>query len=95
MVKKAGERPKIVADTRKRRAADEAAIENAWKVSGDLHVIANRLGMCRLRNEPPPAWVHKALRALGVPGPGVLDVQQLDDDDPGYRWLDLPDKTSG
>ena len=166
MVKKAGERPKIVADTRKRRAADEAAIENAWKVSGDLHVIANRLGMCRLRNEPPPAWVHKALldlasmsvdikpyakearslvryvavreahdrdgvswkeakhraaerlrgqpaeataetmwneykkvrkalRALGVPGPGVLDVQQLDDDDPGYRWLDLPDKSSG
>jgi len=64
MVKKAGERPKIVADTRKRRAADEAAIENAWKVSGDLHVIANRLGMCLLRNEPPPAWVHKVLLDL-------------------------------
>jgi hypothetical protein len=51
-----------------RRASDEdeAAAEHAWKVSGDLHVIAVRLGMCRLRNEPPPAWVHKALLALAA-----------------------------
>src|SRR5262249_52061711 len=42
----------------------EAAIENAWRVSGDLRIIACRLGMCRTRNEPPPAWVHNALREL-------------------------------
>jgi hypothetical protein len=43
---------------------DEAAIEHAWKVSGDLHVITDRLAMCRMRNEPPPAWVHEAFLEL-------------------------------
>jgi hypothetical protein len=42
----------------------EAAMEHAWKVSGDLHVIANTIGFCLLRDEPPPAWVHKALLDL-------------------------------
>ena len=44
----------------------EAAMEHAWKVSGDLHVIANRLGLGLLRGEIPPAlaWVHKALLNL-------------------------------
>jgi hypothetical protein len=63
MAKKNGRRPKIVAnpDTRDRRALDEAAIEKAWRESGSLHVIADRLAFCRMRNEPPPEWVHRAL----------------------------------
>jgi hypothetical protein len=133
----------------------EAAIESAWRVSGDLHVIADRLAMCRLRGEPPPAWVHKALLDLadasvdikpyaqrarrlvryiavreahdrdglswskatetaaeklhGWPARGsaetmwkeykefrkALTAAGVDDDDPGYRWIDLPDKTPG
>jgi len=49
-----------------RRAADEAAIEHACRVSGDLHLIANRLGLGLLRGEVSPAlaWVHKALLDL-------------------------------
>jgi hypothetical protein len=44
-------------------ADDEVAIENAWRESGDLHIIANRLGMGLLRGEIPPAlaWIHRAL----------------------------------
>ena len=47
-----------------RRARDEAAIEHAWKMSGDLRIIALRVTECRQRNEPPPAWVDEALRDL-------------------------------
>ena len=45
---------------------DEAAMEHAWRVSGDLHIIANRLGLGLLRGEIPPAltWMHKALLDL-------------------------------
>jgi hypothetical protein len=39
----------------------EADIKNAWKVSRNPHVITDRLALCRLRNEPPPEWTHKAL----------------------------------
>jgi hypothetical protein len=45
---------------------DEAAAEHAWKVSGDLRVIATTIGFCRLRGEPPPAWAHKALLELAA-----------------------------
>jgi hypothetical protein len=45
---------------------DEAAVENAWRMSGNLHVIADRLAFCRLRNEPPPEWLHKALLDLAT-----------------------------
>jgi hypothetical protein len=54
----------LIVDARDPRETDEAAFENAWRVSGDLHVIADRLAMCRMRNEPPPEWVHKALLEL-------------------------------
>ena len=168
MAKKRGKRPKkdgkgvkwvrgrivsVIPDTHDY----EADIENAWKVSGDLHVIANLLGMCLLRNEPPPAWVHKVLLDLanasvdtkpyhkaarslvryiavreakyrdGVSWkeakhraaerlrgqPAAAEAETMwneyknvrkalraagavrDDDDPGYRWVDLPDKTPG
>jgi hypothetical protein len=45
---------------------DEAAMEHAWKVSGDLHVIVDRLGLGLLHGEVSPAlaWVHKALLDL-------------------------------
>jgi hypothetical protein len=136
---------------------DEVAMEEAWRVSGDLHVIADRLAMCRLRNEPPPAWVHEALLALadaavdikpyarqarslvryvavreahdreglswekakeraaemlqGQPAEAGPDMMWREyrkvraalravgavhgDDDPGYRWIGLPDKSPG
>jgi hypothetical protein len=137
------------------RAADEAAIENAWRVSDDLRIIAGMIAMCRLRNEPPPAWVEKALFALadtsvdikpyaeearrlvryvavreahdheglswedakeraserlrGAPAEASAETMWRDyklvrkalraagvrDDDPGYRWIDLPDKPAG
>jgi hypothetical protein len=48
-------------ETDDQRAAEEATIENAWRVSGDLRVIAMHMAFCRSRNEPPPAWVVKAL----------------------------------
>jgi hypothetical protein len=142
-------------ETDDQRAREEAAIENAWRVSGDLHVIANRVASCRLRNEPPPAWVHKALLDLadasvdikpyaqearrlvryiavrdahdheglswekakeraseklrGTPAEAGPDMMWKDykrvraalraagvhDDDPGYRRVDLPDKSLG
>jgi len=43
----------------------EAILENAsdW-VSGNLRGIADRLAMCRLRNEPPPEWACNAVRDL-------------------------------
>ena len=132
---------------------DEAAAEHAWKVSGDLRVIATTIGLCRLRGEPPPAWAHKALLQLaeisvdikpyaraarslvryvavreahdqegftwdhaparaatmlrGHPaeaGPDWMEKEYkkvrkalraagVSDDDPGYRWVDLPDKS--
>ena len=43
---------------------EEAAIENAWRETGCLHLIADRLALCRLRNEPPPAWLHQAVLGL-------------------------------
>jgi hypothetical protein len=68
MAKKGGKRQKpiVIAETGDQRAADEAATENAWRVSGDLHIIANRLGLGLLRGEVSPAlaWVHKALLDL-------------------------------
>jgi hypothetical protein len=54
----------MAADDADRRAADEAAIERAWKLSGDLHIIADRLALCRIEGEPPPEWVHRALLAM-------------------------------
>ncbi len=42
-------------------AEDEAAIEEAWKASGDLFLVAMRLAACREHNEPPPEWAIKAL----------------------------------
>jgi len=49
-----------------RRATDEdeAAFEHAWQTSGDLHLIAGRLALCRIRHEEPPEWLHKALLDL-------------------------------
>jgi hypothetical protein len=130
---------------------DEAAIENAWRVSGDLHIIADRLANCA----GVPAWVHKALldlanasvdmkpyarqarslvryaavreahdheglswekakaraveRLRGQPAEATagtmwgdykrvrkaLRAAGVPDDDPGYRWVDLPDKSPG
>ena len=47
---------------------DEAAIENAWKMSGDLLFLAHRLGLGLVRGEVSPAltWVHKALLDLAT-----------------------------
>jgi hypothetical protein len=157
MAKRGGKRAKIaaVADARGGQVLDEAAIENAWRASRDLHVIANRLGMCRLCNEPPPAWLHKAVLDLADASVNVklyakqarslvrylavreahdseglswddakvraaeilrdqparaspdrmwaeykiwrraLRAAGVRDDDPGYRWVDLPDKIRG
>jgi hypothetical protein len=50
-----------MAEDEDRRAADEAAAENAWRASGDLHILATEVGLCRLHNKPPPEWLHKAL----------------------------------
>jgi hypothetical protein len=50
--------------TRRTTDDEEAVIENAWRQSGDLHVIADRLALCRLRNEPPPEWLPKAMLDL-------------------------------
>ena len=49
-----------------RRATDEdeAAFEHAWQTSGDLHLIAGRLALCRIHHEEPPEWLHKALLDL-------------------------------
>jgi hypothetical protein len=164
MAKKRGKRPrkdgkgaKLVAtpDTPDWRAMAEAAIEEAWRKSGDLHVIAVRLSMCRMRNEPPPEWLckvvhdlahasvdakpyakearslvryvavreahdrdgvswkeakHRAAERLrGQPAEATAETMWAEykkvraalrdagvsDDDPGYRWVDLPDKTLG
>jgi hypothetical protein len=135
----------------------EAAMEHAWKTSGSLHVLANRLGLGLLHGEVSPAlaWVHKALLELaavsvdikpyaqaarqlvryvavreahdreglswedakdhavevlrGQPAEAERDTMWtaykevrkalrdagVHDDDPGYRWVDLPDKTPG
>jgi hypothetical protein len=45
---------------------DEAAIRNTWKVTGNLHVLADRLGLGLLHGEVSPAlaWVHEALLEL-------------------------------
>jgi hypothetical protein len=45
---------------------DEAAIERTWNVSGNLHILADRLGLGLQRGEVSPAlaWVHKALLML-------------------------------
>jgi hypothetical protein len=43
---------------------EEAVIQNAWRMTGNLHVIADRLAFCRLRNEPPPAWAVEDLTAV-------------------------------
>jgi hypothetical protein len=73
MAKTGGEPPKwvkgkvtAIPDTRDRQADDEAAIKNAWKVSGNLHILANRLGLGLARGEVSPAlaWVHKELLDL-------------------------------
>jgi hypothetical protein len=136
---------------------EEAAFENAWKVSGNLHVIADRLALGLLRGEVSPvlAWVHKVLLDLATASvdikPYAKQARSLvryvavreahdregyswdeapdraaellrgqpaeagrdwmweeyckvrkalrdagavrDDDDPGYRWIDLPDKS--
>ena len=136
---------------------DEAAIEQAWLVSGSLDIIALRLFECTQRNEPPPSWTWKALRDLaaasrpegdkryaqsarrlvryvavreahdheglswskaaeraaemlrGWPAEAEAETMWKDykevrkalraagvpDDDPGYRWIDLPDKKPG
>jgi hypothetical protein len=57
-------KPTLITDTRDPWAIDEAEIESAWRKSGDLRVIADRLAACRLRNEPPPEWVHRAVLDL-------------------------------
>ena len=136
----------------------EAAMEQAWLKSGDLHILADRIGLGLLRGEIPPAlaWVHKALLDLanskvdikpyskaarrlvryiavreahdregltweeaparaaemlrGEPAAAspdwmwkeykamrkaMRDVGAVrDDDDPGYSWVDLSDKSS-
>jgi hypothetical protein len=53
----------LVIDDRDWRALDEEAIEHTWKVSGNLHILADRLGLGLARGEVSPAlaWVHKAL----------------------------------
>lgn len=140
-----------------RRAKDEAAIENAWRETGNLRVIADRVGLGLLHNEISPslAWVHKALLDLAdasvdirpyakeahrlvryvavreahdreglswedakkraseklrdapaAAGPemmwkdykhvrAALRAAGIGEDDPGYRWVDLPDKSPG
>jgi len=45
---------------------DEAILEQAWKASGDLTLIALEIGDCRRRNVAPPAWVHRALLDLAT-----------------------------
>jgi hypothetical protein len=42
------------------------SVENAWWLSGDLNLLAVEVGMCRMRNEPPPEWLHKALLDLAA-----------------------------
>src|SRR5262249_17807016 len=148
MAKRGGKRPKIAPE-------QEAAFEKAWRESGDLHILADRLAWCRVLREPPPAWVHKGVldfadalvdvkpyakhaRRLGrdlavreghdregVSWDGAqggaagtrrgqpakassdrmwteyknvrkaLRAAGVRDDDPGYRRVDLPDKTRG
>jgi hypothetical protein len=155
MAKKGGKRLKLVVGKDPTPDEEEEIIENAWKTSGDLHVIAGRLARCRMRNEPPPEWVHKALLDLADASTDLEPYRRLarrqaryvavreahdreglswekapvraaemlrgqpaeakpsymwkeyctmrkalrdagavrDDDDPGYRWVDLPDKS--
>src|SRR5262249_30185207 len=54
MAKRGGKRPKIAPE-------QEAAFEKAWRESGDLPILADRLAWCRMLSEPPPAWLHKAV----------------------------------
>jgi hypothetical protein len=63
-----------------RRTAEEAAIENAWLVSGDLNVIIIRLALCRARNEPPPEWVLKALRELACISRPTAEIERYQRD---------------
>ena len=59
--RKTGDRP--TADD----AADDAAMEKAWRESGDLYLLAIEVGHCRCFNKPPPAWLHRALLELAWP----------------------------
>ena len=136
---------------------DEALIEDVWKTTGNLHVLADRLCLGLQRGEVSPAlvWVHRALLDLanasvdikpyakqarslvryiavreahyrdklpwdeayahaaevlrGWPAGASADWMKKeytrvrkalrdagavrDDDDHGYRWFDLPDKS--
>jgi hypothetical protein len=49
-----------------RRPEDGAAMEAAWRASGDLALLAIEVASCRMRNEPPPEWLHKALLELAT-----------------------------
>jgi len=58
----------MVTDSDRLATDDEAAIENASKMSGNLLILAHRLGLGLVHGEVSPAlaWVHKALLDLAT-----------------------------
>ena len=56
----------MVTDSDRLATDDEAAIENASKMSSNLLILAHRLGLGLVHGEVSPAlaWVHKALLDL-------------------------------
>jgi hypothetical protein len=83
---------------------DEAVMEHAWKTSGSLHVLANRLGLGLLRGEVSPAlaWVHRNLLELANSKVDIkpyakaarslvryIAVREAHDRE-GYSWDDAP-----
>jgi hypothetical protein len=83
---------------------DEAAIENTWKESGNLRIVADRIGLGLLRGEVSPAlaWVHKVLLELATASVDMksyakqarslvryIAVREAHDRD-GYSWDDAP-----
>jgi hypothetical protein len=64
-------------DRRAEAEEEEAAIEKLWRESGNLHILADRVGMSIQRGKPPPKWVHRVLLNLADTSRPAAEVKRL------------------